>query len=106
MTSARKDLIKLYGLAPCDYSACSWYRTMLPWRTAQIMGSQIGKIALKRPHGSAGCADDDYGILVHGLSPSKMDGNDLPLQARLLAGMSIRCVSSPASPACRKRLRS
>lgn len=29
--------MKVYGLAPLMYSACSWYRTMLPWRTMQNM---------------------------------------------------------------------
>jgi glycosyltransferase involved in cell wall biosynthesis len=29
--------VKLYGISPVKYSACNWYRTLLPWRTAQRM---------------------------------------------------------------------
>jgi glycosyltransferase involved in cell wall biosynthesis len=30
--------LKLYGVAPHNYNASHWYRTMLPWRTAHRMG--------------------------------------------------------------------
>ena len=74
---AKQHFFDLLRLDACALNGC------LDRCTAQIVGCQIGKIALKRAHGRAGCTDDDDGILMHGLSPSNMHrGRSLLNEAR------------------------
>ena len=103
--ACHQTIAKQHFLHQFRLDTCALY-SGLDGCATQVMGGQIRKITLKRAHGCAGGADDYYGVFVHGLSPSKMDRYGLPLQLRLLAEILTVFVSSPASPSCKKRLRS